>query len=133
MPARASSSRRISSIHGPAAFDDGAAADLHGRARERVPHVRDRPALELDQLDAVEQDSTGVGRAAQVREAEPRIVGLRVRIEAGGSKAVEPQRRDELRRGGRRDHAAALGDGARRPAYDQSAPRIGIRPYGPPR
>ena len=117
----------------PGGVHDGAAADLHRLAGERVAHLGDRPALEADQLDAVEHDTAGVGRAAQVREAEPRVVGLGVRIETRRPEAVEPQRRDELRGGRRRDHAAALGDGARQARYDQSAPRIGIRPYGPPR
>ena len=73
----------------------------------------DRPALEAVELDAVEHDRAGVGGAAHVREAEPGVVGLGVGIEAGGAQAVEPERRDELRRGGGRDHPSPFRDGAR--------------------
>ena len=112
----------------PGGVDDRARADLEGLAGQGVAHVGDRPALEADELDPVDDDGAGIGRAAQVRQAEAGVVGLGVGIEPGSAKAVEPQRRDELRRGRGRDHAPALGDGARqarvRPerAADRDAP-----------
>ena len=79
----------------------------------------DESSLEPQELDAVEHHRTGVDGAAEVRQTEPSIVGLGVGIEAGGAQAVEPKRRDELRRSRRRDHASTLGDGAR---------QAGVRP-----
>ena len=96
----------------PGGVHDRARFDLERLAGERVAQVGDGTALEAVELDAVEHDGACVGGAAQVREAEPGVVGLGVGIEAGGAEAVEPERRDELRRGGGRDHASPLRDGA---------------------
>jgi hypothetical protein len=97
----------------PRGVYDDARADLHHLARQGVAHVGDRAAVEPHQLDSVQHDGASVGGAAEIRQTQPRIVGLGVGIEAGGAKAVEPQRRDESRGGRRRDHSAALGDGTR--------------------
>ena len=113
VPARASSSRRTSSIHGPAAFTTARAATSSVSPESVSRTCATGPRSSPTSSTRLSDDGAGVGRAAQVREAEPRVVGLGVRIETGGAEAVEPQRRDELRRGGGRDHAAALGDGAR--------------------
>ena len=96
----------------PGGVHDRARFDLERLSGERVAQVGDGTALEAVELDAVDDDGAGVRRAAQVREAEPGVVGLGVGIEAGGAEAVEPERRDELRRGGGRDHPSPLRDGA---------------------
>ena len=103
----------------PGRVDDGTRADIQRLVRENVAYLSDRPALETDQLDPVQHDRAGVGGAAEIRQTQPRIVGLRVRIETGGAEAVQPQRGDELRGGRGRDHAAALGDSPR---------QAGVRP-----
>ena len=97
----------------PGGVDDGAHADLERLPGQRVSELGDRPALEPGELDPVEHGRARVGRAAQVGEAEPCVVGLGVRVEAGGAKAVEPERRHERRRGSGRDHPPPLRDGAR--------------------
>ena len=128
VPARESSSRRTSSIQGPAAFTTARTPTSSVSPETQVAQLSDRPLLEAGELDPVEDDRSRIGRAADVRETEPRVVGLGVGIEAGRAEPVTPELRDELRRGGRCDHAAAIGDGARqacvRPerAADRDAP-----------
>ena len=115
VPALASSSRRTSSIHGPVAFTTSARRDVQRLAGEGVAHLSDRATLEPDQLDSVEHDGARVGCTADVRQAEPGVVGLGVGIQPRGTETLAPQLRNELRRGRGRDHAAALGDGSGQP------------------
>ena len=74
--------------------------------------MRHGAALQPHQLDAVEHDPALVCGPAQIGQAEPRVVRLRVGIEPGGAQAFEPQRRHEAGRGCRRDHPPAFGDRA---------------------
>ena len=96
----------------PGGVDDGAHANLERLPGQCVSELGDRPAFEPGQLDSVDHGRARIGRAAQVREAEPCVIGLGVGVETGGAKAVEPERRHERRRGSGRDHPPPLRDGA---------------------
>ena len=109
----------------PGGVDDGARADLERLPGQRVSELGDRPAFEPGQLDPVDHGRARIGRAAQVGEAEPCVIGLGVGVETGGAKAVEPERRHERRRGSGRDHPPPLRDGARQSRVRPERPADG--------
>ena len=114
VPARASSSRRTSSIHGPAALTT-ARTPSSSTSPDSVSRTwATGPPSGRPMARAVDHDGAALGRAPRRFARHNRASSVcGVRIEACGAETVEPQRRYELRRSRGRDHAAALGDGSR--------------------
>ena len=98
-PSPGSSRRRTWSTHGPAALTTTRestaivlAVDADLRAREASPCRAQR-----DHLGTVEHARAGLGRRANVLDAQPRIVRRRIRVEGARAKAVETERRHHPR------------------------------------
>ena len=128
VPACGSSSRRTSSIHGPAALTTARTPTSNvspvSVSRSWATGPRSSPASSTRLSTAAPASAAPRRLARQSRASSVWASG----VEACGAKAVEPERRDESHRSRRRDHPPPLRDGARqtrvRPerATDRNAP-----------